>query len=553
MSVESLIPRHEGHDHSGPHYANIKYGYIALATASSLLLLATARTLVAKIVSSKSASRSRQGRQKKSGSRLLLLLLEGRVPLPVVVMFWGFFMILFCTVGLPEFTAKKLAKRAGRITYSMVPVILLLALRVPGNSVIITSYLDTLRLHKWIARVVLVSAAVHVVIYLAVYISTGRTDKIKKKDNLLGLVAAILMAVVGITSLKPVRRRVYRVFYFIHYPAAWAIVILIIFHARPGVLVLAIMSLSVLFVEALIRIWATKVVKAVSVTRLSPTLSVIVLPRRVLPNDFAPASHLRLGLHPYTIASLPSDPEVRLLVRDLSHPILPDGPAATETWLAVNGPYMPSGRASQLVREARKALIFAGGSGLSFAAGVARALEMRGAQVRVIWMVRRRDEITALGLLEVTCAEVYVTSNGGGNKRTGGGEEEEEERSEDPFDDEFELEELLDDDEDDEDVNMTVVGSTLTNGSGEEEGTLVSGGGPKGVRIHKGRPDFRLVAKEFFHLEGEEEEEESAGGVGGVGGCWVCACGPAGLVSQAKRWAGTYYDGVEFVGEEYVL
>lgn len=464
-----------------------------------------------------------------------------------------------------------------RITYALFPVILFLSLRPsPLPNV---AYIEALQLHKWVSRLVVLLGLIHSCMYLGVFIVTKRPAKIVKFDNLLGVVALVLLLVMAVASLKPIRRRFYSVFYYLHYPLAWVTTVLIIFHARPGVLPLAFWCVAILAGQVVHRVFTAARAEAVAVSQIAPTLKLVVLPRHVLPAYFPVGTHVRVSqplrtlaawthaTHPYTVASLPEDGEVRLLVRELKFKI----GAGDE--LAVLGPFPSAAAASEIYARARRVLVFAGGSGLSYGAAVCRGLELRGVDVQLVWMVRSRAEITALGLLEVANAEVYVT--GGGNTRylnkqpsgdaTG-------------VDDALELEELLDEEEDvedyfEEDTVVPATPTTPTSGEfvigdddkedlsdGEAPGsssrhtlvsensssTLASKGPPVahglgGVRIHRGRPDFRLIADEYFRGAADNED-----------GSWVVACGPEGLVNQAQKWA-KQYSSVEFFGEKYVL
>lgn len=92
-----LLARHEGHEHSDSHYANIKYGYFALVFSFLCLALMPLRNwlVMRRVVPRKY-------------ERYLSL------PLVATVLFWFFVLTFFTTVNLESFSVKKIAKRAGR-------------------------------------------------------------------------------------------------------------------------------------------------------------------------------------------------------------------------------------------------------------------------------------------------------------------------------------------------------------------------------------------------------------------------------------------------------
>lgn len=426
----------------------------------------------------------------------------------------------------------------------MLPVVLFLALRpspLPN-----TSYLQTLHLHKWISRLVVLAGVVHGIGYFVFFVLNGKIAKTFKFDNFLGVIAMFLMIIMGLSSLKPFRRRFYSVFYYIHYPFAWLTVILGCFHARPGVNLLTFWCIAVLVGQIMYRIVASRRVQ-LEETPISTTLKVITLPRALLPDYFYIGSHIRLSKpltspltwitpsHPFTIASHPSDDNVKLLVRESSFK-LKDG-----DFYSLSGPFPTANTA--LFNSARKVLIFAGGSGLSFGAAVYRGLQINAnADVKLIWMTKSKGELPALKLLGVEEASVYITGRlGAMSELSEAG----------PDDSEFELEDLLDDEDEPEDMFETFVSdgsygkdegdfqnSTSASGSSTEHDYIKSS---SRIQIHKGRPDLRTEATMFFSDSDIEKP-----------GTWVIACGPEGLVKEVANWA-KKFSNVQFHGEKYVM
>lgn len=104
----SILARHEGHDaasgsgsgHSGSHYANIKYGYIALILSAAALCVLAARNVLRHRVPPKFRKA-----------------VAGPVPLWVTVLGWAVVLAALCIVGVVPGKHGKLrsvAKRCGR-------------------------------------------------------------------------------------------------------------------------------------------------------------------------------------------------------------------------------------------------------------------------------------------------------------------------------------------------------------------------------------------------------------------------------------------------------
>lgn len=426
----------------------------------------------------------------------------------------------------------------------MLPVVLFLGMRPSPLPNI--AYLQTLLLHKWISRLVVLAGLTHGVAYLAVFVAHGTVSHAFKFDNVLGIIALCLMLVMGISSLKPLRRRFYAAFYYIHYPFAWLTVVLGCFHARPGVNVLTFWCILVLASQIVYRVLSSKKIQ-IEEYSITPTLKIITLPRHVLPDYFHIGSHIRLSRplsspwtwitpsHPYTIASQPSDDDVKLLVRECSFKL------ADNSEYSLIGPFPTVD--SALFNTARKVLIFAGGSGLSFGAAVYRGLQMNAnAEVKLVWLIKNKAELPALELLQVEEASVYVTGRLRAQGETLDGSEYHLEL-EDLLDEEAEGDHVfkMTEDEDDEAENhgesSESSNSTLISGTSEFTPKLE----PSRIKLHKGRPDLRTEATEFF-LETDINDP----------GTWVIACGPEGLVKEVGNWA-KKHSNIQFHGEKYVM
>lgn len=438
----------------------------------------------------------------------------------------------------------------------MLPVVLFLGLRpspLPN-----TVYLQTIRLHKWVSRLVVLTGLVHTIAYLVHFGRKKTLAKTFKFLNFLGVITMFLMIVLGISSLKPIRRRFYSIFYYIHYPLAWLSVILGSIHARPGVNFLTFWCIALLLGQLVYRYTSSKTVK-VEEEKLTKTLKVVTLPRYALPEYYTVGSHIRLSntlkspltwispTHPYTIASHPSDSEVKLLVRESKFKI------EFGSEYSVCGPF-PATYDDNFLTTAENVLLFAGGAGLSFAATIYRALEMNGVpNLRLVWILRSKDEAKAMKLLGLDKAIIYITGDKVFSDHANMAS-----NSQSDYD--FELEELLDDEEEFKEAdNLTedafetfepqevVKEDSLISNASTLDGassTDFNGAGLKvsesnNVEFHRGRPDIETLIQQFFLNSNVSDSS------------WAIACGPEGLVNDVENVSNN--TGIRFIGEIYAL
>ncbi|KAF5100525.1 hypothetical protein D0Z00_001253 [Geotrichum galactomycetum] len=274
-----------------------------------------------------------------------------------------------------------------------------------------------------------------------------------------------------------------------------------------------------------------------------------------MPEYFPVGSHLRVShslrnpltwvspTHPYTIASHPSDNEVRLMVRETKFKLASSPNSSFSSGqFSVSGPY-PS-IDDTVFNTARKVLIITGGAGLSFGAAVYRGLRINGInEIKLIWIVKSKTELPALHMLGVgRNVSVFVTGRASKNRSA----------VDDDFD--LELEDLLEEDEngatkdafellseaEEEDFDDLMDGATLA--VGEAVATASAKNELPDISIHKGRPVLSTEIREFF---GDAEIA--------AGNNWVMACGPEGLVNDAKKWTEKQSTDLIFHGEKYVM
>jgi hypothetical protein len=530
MSIEALIPRHEGHEDS--HYANVPYGYAVVL----LSLMALSWISVANVFDSYFVKRL--SRTLKPSKWVLIGIWTGSV-------------CLFLFTGGSTESLSVFAKRVGRITFAMLPLTMFLSLS--PSPLPSTYYVKLLGLHKWVARTVVLTGSIHGVCYLIYFIQKREVKKILHVDNFLGVLILTGFLTMLISSLRPLRQRNYKLFYAVHYPLAWVCLILGCFHARPNVSFLGLWCMFMLTGQIFYKIFTSRTVAMATVEDVSPSLYYVSLPRDTLPDYFPEGAHIRISRplwspwtwitpsHPYTVASLYSDGEVKLLIRQTRFRL------DTRSLYSLTGPFSPT-LSQDVVPSADKTLVFAGGSGISFAAPLVRALQLRGAQCKLVWIVREKSDLDVLDMLDINAANVYITgtnpSSGTysdilGDRVHNNGETLKE------VDDEIEFEELLnsDDDDDDDDMTPPVEGAEEDSASHKLKDSTPSSSEeniPGKIEIIYGRPQFSQAAGDFI-----SEQDRGSTRV------WAVACGPRLLVQDVEKWAKK--ERIQFTGEKYFL
>lgn len=341
----------------------------------------------------------------------------------------------------------QITKRMGRISVALMPPLLFLTLR--PSPLPDTLYLSLIPIHKWISRVVVVESLLHTVFYLWYMADNNTLFKLKKLANVYGVIAMVLFFLIAITSLKKIRRMHFRFFYFVHYISTWATVILLHFHARPGVPYYTTMNCAILISQIAYRLYHTKLTTITRV-EISQSLSLVEFPVEDLSiKPILPGSHIRINKHhknwlkrwflfliplqhPFTVASLPTDLTVRLVIRNgrfqlvsnekyyvtgvfnprltfMSKPKMPSLRRSTSRFSLLakfgvrqtpNPFHLNAGPLSlsplAFNTNVRKVLMCVGGSAISFALPLLRILKFNGVNVRLIWVSRDINDLKLL-------------------------------------------------------------------------------------------------------------------------------------------------------------
>ncbi|ODV98395.1 hypothetical protein PACTADRAFT_64355 [Pachysolen tannophilus NRRL Y-2460] len=394
--------------HSSHHFVNVKYGYfvfifVDLAYPIYLYLTRKFYTL----------------RWSKSGRSTSYLKLVS-IPLTLKIFLWSFLILLigFWNLHLGNDFVIHL-KRFGRISYVLIPLDILLSFKpcpIPFNN-----YLDMLVLHKWISRLIIICAIFHSIgFFIRWSLLNSLSRSTAKPLNALGIVVFALFSILIIISIRPIRRFFYKFFYIFHMITVWSTVILIGFHARPGVTIYSCICALLLIYQIYSRIRYTKNIEVLNYKKpIGASLALITL-SKTLPAVFSPASHIRLSFpltsfqswifptHPYTIATHPSDKEIKLIVKETHFFKL----VKFEQY-SVTGPY--ESLPLNFFQTAENICIICGGSGISYGLPIyshfKKAINNHSVFVKLIWITKNKNDLYLLNDLQIQGIEIFITAD----------------------------------------------------------------------------------------------------------------------------------------------
>lgn len=454
------------------------------------------------------------------------------VKLPVKVLLW---LTLLFVLGVYKLNLssnfKSVLNRFGRLAFCLIPFDIFLILRFDSSFVF---YLELLNLHIWMSRIIIGASAIHGIGYLAAWTKEGTLlTKTFRILNFLGLVVLIIALILFGISIEFFRRRVYQWFYFTHNITVLLFVCLIAIHARPGVTNYALGIFFLLLLQVLARQIRTWKVPKISV--LENNASQLKLVKIPVPSGFPiwrPSSHIRLtyprsnvkhwllSSHPYTIASLPEEETITLVVKSLGELSFKLGSTLSYN---LSGPFpaIPFNFES----TAEVVNIICGGSGISFGLPIYKSLLVKSkAVVNIFWCVRNAGDLFILRELkfEQEKINVYLTGNltNGGNVSTTLFDEEAYGLLGADASDEIELQSLP------------------SSEQGQSDSDKERAGSNKLSNIHQGRPDFDVIFDSFFTTAGTANK-------------WIIACGPEALIDDATTWGNK--KNIDILSEVYAM
>lgn len=499
MVITDLIKRH-----GAAHFANVKYGYIVLLL--SLIHIAyiyfSRRVYFKKWITTGRAT---------SYKRLV------STPDTALLIAWAVIILALSWYHFKLEAVNSFIKRLGRIGYVLVTLDIFVSLK--PNPLPNVYYLELIFLHKWLSRLLVLWTLGHSIGYTSVWIQSNTFSKIFRVLNFLGVIAMSLFLLSTIVSLKPIRRRFYKFFFTTHLIIAWLVVGLIHYHARPGVALYTFLNASLFILQIAVKIWKSRDVVIDKTTASGSTLELITIPNYFI-NQFPAGSHVRISLpraniltyllpsHPYTIASLPDETSIKLVVRMNNHNL------KTHQIVSCFGPF-PSIH-ENFYKTAENVVLIAGGAGISYTLGLYQQLSRNSSiKISMIWIMRNKADTWILDHFNIRAIDIYIT----GKSLT----------SDDPqdsssitspaaatttsrFDDMDEDEQLLDNFSSDEYEMETIDPFNEATGAAKPNRTIKLG------RPHMGS---------YSNLLTQDDKANN----------WVVSCGSGTLNKDCKRWA----------------
>ncbi|AMD21711.1 HFL145Cp [Eremothecium sinecaudum] len=402
--VELLVKRH-----GSAHYANLPYGFYAFAV---ILIYILVLVLVRKVFPNSSLKPRNSFYRKTIDASPM-------VHLP----------FLFICLGIPFIDHYSIftnvavyMKRLGRLSYVLVFLNVFLTLK-PNYLLSDYIYIQLIPLHIWLSRIISAFGIVHGAGFILKWSLDDKVSLISKliKNvwNLVGLITSLLIVLLLFASTAAMRRYSYKTFFVIHQLCQWSMCILVPIHARPGVAWPFSVCIACLyfyqFITDIKSSKTTDVLTKITNYKAGTNLVRVKLGRYVMPSNFSPGSHLRitcyrkfnplywiLPSHPFTVASLPKDDEVELIVREHGRFKLELGTLYT----VVN--YSP-GIPLEKLRNVKRVAIVVGGSGISLGLPTFRYIrdELNVDYLKFIWLVKNKGDLHVVEDKEGM--DIYVT------------------------------------------------------------------------------------------------------------------------------------------------
>lgn len=392
MIEKELYRRHGG----SSHYANIPSGYYLLLSCFIFIAL---------------VSLVRRFLPHRANQRGIKWVFELN-PILLVIYFTSTVILLMVPVFITghEHYYNIFTKRLGRIAYGFSNLIILIMLQEPlsvFNGVV--SYLEFIPLHKWLSRGAILMSLLHGVLFIVKWYRDPEVSlwnkMVVKRPNFVGLIISIMFCYMLMISIKPMRCKSYRLFYISHQIINVSFIILIPFHARPGVTFpFLIINLLLMTVYCLNKTWKGDRVSVLEkVETYDNQFYIVTLPYDGLSKGrpASPGSHIRISpyarydirywllpSHPYTIATY-SDHAIKLIIKKTHFQV-------DETRMyTVCGPYCNTSMET-LIQQGdglEHVILIAGGSGISFILPIYIYLlnnngGTEGKSIKIIWMVK---------------------------------------------------------------------------------------------------------------------------------------------------------------------
>ncbi|KAL5520219.1 hypothetical protein ACEPAG_9432 [Sanghuangporus baumii] len=208
-----------------------------------------------------------------------------------VILILGYFvLVIVCFTLRAELIENP--NRPGFIAVAQLPPIFLLAMKNSPLAILLGSGYEKLNfLHRWCSRGAILAAAVHCFLWARNHIAYG-LPIIRKRKDVTGIIAFALLCILGLTSVKPVRARVFQVFRVIHLLAIPAFVIAMRYHTRHTIPYLY-PSLALWGFDLLLRLFRMRMRTA---TLIAPDTQMTIVRIHDCASGWTAGQHVRLRI-----------------------------------------------------------------------------------------------------------------------------------------------------------------------------------------------------------------------------------------------------------------
>lgn len=394
--------------HSPLHKVNIKYGYIIFGLSILFIIIRTTSIWFY------------QREWRKSGRSTSLLKITS-FPLPLTISLIAL-IVAFLMIIKPHYEKISVSiKRLGRLAYALIPLDIFLTAQPSWIS--IDNYLNTIQLHKWISRFIIFLIFIHSIGFFIYYINVNKFNKVFKILNLIGVLVffdSIIMALFW----KKIRDLNYRFFYINHNIFVFLLVVLIYFHARPGVTFFFIINIILLSANIIKKYLNAKDITMTEIIENPGSdLRIVKFPKTLLPENYLPGCHIRIGFskwspyfilfasHPYTVATTFENRDLlsSLIIKKSNFKLEP-----FETYSIQSN--FKSSLSENFFNTVNNLSIVCGGSGISFGLGLFEYFKRciiadgRDIKLKFIWITKNEEDTFILDELNIQGCDVFISN-----------------------------------------------------------------------------------------------------------------------------------------------
>lgn len=267
--------------------------------------------------------------------------------------------------------------------------------------------------------------------YTVLYAQSHTLAKLLKFSNLCGIIAFVLMLLIGITSIAIARRKAYEYFYLFHWVFTAAVLVFSWLHDKDNIPFIKA-SAGIIGGDLLLRVlrvwtsspWLRGYFDAqLEVIDADWTIVTIPRPKCGLMSNWTPGTHAFLNIpsmglhqkHPFTIASIPEDGHIRFIVkkqRGFTRSL--HQAQSTSMKCLVDGPY----GSLQVTRFAKypDVLLIGAGVGIAFVLPILKSLLVRPSTVQSLTFVWSTNSVTAYDYVHRELRAIYDSHAASGNK-----------------------------------------------------------------------------------------------------------------------------------------